>query len=112
MTAAFARLQESRIKSRKNHQRHAGMEAGKEWAIVKAEWAELNAVAEMDEAGTNIDSFRQALSWHGYSEKDVPLLFGRDASEDRPISDEEVEGFILGARLVRNEVKHTPDAAG
>jgi hypothetical protein len=43
----------------------------------------LNAVAEMDEAGTNINSLCQMLSWHGYGEKDVPLLFGRDASEER-----------------------------
>jgi hypothetical protein len=112
MTAEFARLQESRIKSQKNHQRHAGMEAGKQWAIDKAEWAELNAVAEMDEAGTNINSFCQMLSWHGYGENDATLLFGRDASEDRPISDEEVEGFILGARLVRNEVEHASHSAG
>lgn len=102
MTAAIERLKASRQKA-EQEDRASGLEHGKRWAMKRANWRELCAVANMAAKDGRLEA---VLGNFGWEIDDVTDLFGRDAEGyNPPITEAEVLGFIEGARLVREEVE-------
>jgi hypothetical protein len=106
MTAAIERLKASRAKSEEND-RQSGIEAGKAWAMREAEWDVLCTVACLDEDDPNCEEGAGFGLWgilhkQGYEGRYLAELFGCEGLDD--LSDASAAGFIIGARLVKEEV--------
>jgi hypothetical protein len=79
--------------------RASGIEIGKQWAMKEAEWEQLEAATLMD-GETTFDDLFDALEDLSWDREVVEQLFG----EARP-SDAETQGFIEGARLVKELIE-------
>lgn len=121
MQRAIERLKASRAKSerakserarelaRASDDRYSGIEAGKTWAMRDAEWDTLCDLIEMRDffkeapPEVKISGFCSGLAPHGNPEKrNAEKLFGRPFNE---ISEAMVEGFVIGAQLVKEAVE-------
>jgi uncharacterized protein YukE len=80
-----------------------GVEAGKTWALQKADWGDIVVVVAMSDDASVNDLYR-VLSDQGFGKEDFASLFGREAHQIGLISDEEAQGFVEGVKLVHDEV--------
>jgi hypothetical protein len=102
MSEAIERLRASREKvAGEDHAN--GVELGKKWAMERAEWDELRAVASLEECKRDSVNFFAFMENIGFDDEGVLALFHRDV-DDPPISDEMVAGFVEGAELVHDQV--------
>ena len=110
MDSAKKRLRASRQKAREEAWAF-GLKHGKNWAMQTAEWPELCAVTNIDfEGGNCIYELIDLLKNFNHDDDKVEGLFGRDADNNSlRITNEEVEGFIEGARLVHRAVEDYVD---
>jgi hypothetical protein len=101
MQAAIERLKTSRVKVEETD-RQSGIECGKSWAMKDAEWDQLVAVAELDEASLSAGLLFQQLAEFGYDDDEACSVFAK--SDDEEVSDAEAVGFVIGARMVKEAV--------
>lgn len=80
-----------------------GAEAGKRWAVNKAAWENVLAVVAL-EGGAGVEDLRHVFLELGYEHEDFAAVFGREARDVAPITDDEARGFIEGVTLVHDEV--------
>jgi hypothetical protein len=100
MQAAVERLKASRDAFR-DSSRQEGIESGKLWAMDEAEWGELEAICGIDETASELEWSDFCVAGDYVDGQIVAGWFGLD---DRLPNPQELEGFIIGARLVKNEV--------
>lgn len=80
-----------------------GIEVGKEWAMTRAEWHELEDVAALSGEMT-FAVLAVVLRAHGYDPEKLAEDFGCDDYPDKFPADAEVAGFIEGARRIKSAV--------
>lgn len=80
-----------------------GIEVGKEWAMARAEWDELEDVAALSEEMT-FAVLAVVLGAHGYDPEKLAEDFGCDGYPEKSPADAEVGGFVEGARRIKSEV--------
>jgi len=83
--------------------RAEGVEAGKMWALQKADWEDIVAVVAMSD-DASVNDLYHVLSDQCFGEEDFARLFGREAHQIGLISNEEAQGFVEGVKLVHDEV--------
>ncbi len=80
-----------------------GVEVGKQWAMRRAEWDELEDVAGLTGEVT-FSILTVVLEAHGYHPEKLAEDFGCDDYPESSPTDAEVIGFIEGARVVKEQV--------
>lgn len=83
--------------------RDHGIEMGKDWAMTRAEWDELEDVAALSGEMT-FEVLAVVLGAHGYDPEKLAEDFGCDDYPDKSPADAEVAGFVEGARRIKSEV--------
>lgn len=81
-----------------------GIEIGKEWAMTRAEWDELEDVAALNGEMT-FAVLAVVLGAHGYDPEKLAEDFGCDDYPDKFPADAEVAGFVEAARRIKSEVE-------
>jgi hypothetical protein len=80
-----------------------GIQVGKDWALARAEWDELEDVAALSGEMT-FAVLAVVLGAHGYDPERLAEDFGCDEYPDKTPADVEVAGFVEGARRIKSEV--------
>jgi len=81
-----------------------GIVVGKEWAMTRAEWNELEDVTALS-GEMSFAVLAVVLGAHGYDPEKLAEDFGCDDYPDKFPADAEVAGFVEGARRIKSDVE-------
>jgi hypothetical protein len=104
MQQALARLRASRAQADKEDI-ESSAECGKAWAMREATWSELRDVVNLNGEARPLDGLCGRLNGHlGHDLDYFKSFYPQSRKTPLPMSDEEAEAFIKGAKLVMDAV--------